>query len=529
MKNKKLPFLLSCTLFLFNSSLALIPNTINFTLDTIQNYKNWGWEALVIQNEYITVAIVPEMGGNILQYDFGTDTLLLLEPETYGESYSPVSGNSPFDGAWGFGGFQTWPTPEAWPPPPNLTYCNYSYTVEASNSDSITIFLKSEKEIITFPGLQFERRISVYNRSTRVKIENKVINHNPKPVKYGMMNVSYMAGFRDSLNNYDDFCLNFPVNPASKFKDGVYFDPKSKGFLGQTDPGIYTIEYHPTQGKIYADVNDGWASFTDKKDNQSYIRVFDLFEGETYPDNGARYEVYLSVVPHFLAMEVMSPLKDLSANGGSYTFVDNLYSTKLNNTIFKATHAGASIQRLSYDSITSKITGTFGVFHKGEVRLSYYDKNHHFLSSERSIPAYPDSTMYLNETVYLPAGTNYIQLDAFDAENRFTGILDQIDFSATERVRISQFKADDSVFLIRNNVIKNGAELNYQVNKLTNEKVKIELFNSCGKKVCTIYQGTIKYPVFNNYFRLKNLNEGIYVVVLTCRSKQIREKMVVYK
>jgi len=528
MKNIKSTFRIIVWSILFiNSILTLKANPIDLTLDTIKNYKNWGWEALVIQNEYITVAIVPEMGGNILQYDFGVDTLLLLEPKTFGKNYSISSGDSPFNSSWGFGGFQTWPTTEAWPPPPNLTYRKYSYTVETFNSDSITIFLKSEKEIVIFPGIQFERKISVFNHSTRVKIENKMINLNPKPVHYGIMNVSYVAGFRDSLNNYEDFTLNFPLNPASNYKDGVYFDPKSKGFLGQTEPGIYTIEFNPTQGKIYADVKDGWASFTDKKDNQSYLRVFDVFDGETYPDNGARYEVYLSVVPHFLAMEVMSPMKDLSANGGSYTFAENLFSTKLNNTIFKATHAGASMQRLSYDSLTNKLTGTFGVFYRGEVRLSYYDQSHHLLSTERSMLMYPDSTIFINETVHLPSETNYIELDAYQPDNRFIDILDQIDFSAKDRVNISQFSKDSKVFTIQNNVIKSGEPLNYQINNLVNEKVKIDLFNAYGKKVCDIYQGTIKETVFDNRFQLKNLNQGIYFVVLTYRGKQFCEKMVV--
>jgi hypothetical protein len=516
-------------LLFINSILTLKANPIDFTLDTIQNYKNWGWEALVIQNEYITVAIVPEMGGNILQYDFGKDTLLLLEPNTFGKSFAMGTGKSPFDGTWGFGGFQTWPTPEAWPPPPNLTYRTYSYTVETSNSDSITIFLKSEKEISIFPGLQFERKISVYNHSTRVKIENKVINQNPKPAQCGIMNVSYFAGIRDSLNNYADFRLNFPLNPASNYKDGIYFDPKSKGFLGQTDPGIYTIEYNPTQGKIYADVKDGWASFTDKKDDQCYLRVFDVFEGETYPDNGARFEVYLSVVPHFMALEVMSPIKDLTANGGNFTFADNLFSTKLNNTIFKATHAGASSQRLSYDSLTNKLTGILGVFYKCEIRLSYYDKSHHFLSTERCMLAYPDSTIFINETVHLPSETNFIELGAYQIDNHFIDILDQIDFSAKDRVKISRSYDATKILSLRNNVIKNGTELYYQVNNLVNEKIKIDLYNVNGKNVCPVYRGSINEPVFNNHLPIKDMNQGLYFIILTYQDRLICEKIVVCK
>jgi len=179
-------------------------------LDTIQNYRTWGWDALVIKNEYITVAIVPEMGGNILQYDFGTDTFMLLNSKTFGQKYNVGSLNSPFDGSWGFGGFETWPSPEAWPPPANLTYRKFTYNLEACNSDSIVLFLKSTKETETFPGIQFERKISVYNHSTRVKIENTIINLNSNVVRFGIMNVSYVKVNHENLNDYDNFLVNFP-------------------------------------------------------------------------------------------------------------------------------------------------------------------------------------------------------------------------------------------------------------------------------------------------------------------------------
>ncbi len=124
-----------CTL-LFISTLRANAGTL--TLDTIQNYKNW--KALVIKNEYITVATVPEMGGNILQYDFGIDTFLLLEPKTFGKSFSDGLGISPFENSWGFGGFETWPMPEGWPPP--QTYRVFSFITETGNADSIVIIKK---------------------------------------------------------------------------------------------------------------------------------------------------------------------------------------------------------------------------------------------------------------------------------------------------------------------------------------------------------------------------------------------------
>jgi hypothetical protein len=520
---------LICIIFIFSVFCSLNAGSGELTLDTIQNYKDWGWVALVIQNEYITVAIVPEMGGNILQYDFEIDTFLLLEPETFGESYASGSGISPFDeGSWGFGGLETWPTPEAWPPPPNLTYRNYSYLVESCNADSIVIFLKSEKEIETFPGLQFERKISVYNHSTRVKIENKVINLNPASVEYGIMNVSYAQGEHKGHDDFGNFCLNFPLNSESIFTGGVYFRNISEGFLGQINPEIYSIEYRPSQGKIFADVKEGWSSFVDKLDSQAYVKTFDVFEGEDYPDNGARYEVYVSADPHFLAMEVISPIKLLPANGGSYSFVDNLFSTKLNKTIVKATHAGASIQRLSFDSITSSIDGTFGVFYKGEAHFAYYDIDHKLLSVENNFLVDPDTNISIHEIINLPPKTNFIALEVYNSCNKSIDVLDEIDFSAKEISGISQPEGEESkAFLVKNKILKNNELLNIQVINLINEYITIDLFDATGKKVSTIYRGEIKESVFNDYYQLKNMNQGLYIVTLSYKSKIFCEKIVI--
>jgi hypothetical protein len=500
------------------------------TLDTIANYKNWGWEALVIHNEYITVAIVPEMGGNILQYDFGVDTFLLLEPNTFGRTFDVASGKSPFDGAWGFGGYETWPTPEGWPPPPNMTYRKYSYVIETCNSDSIIILLKSEKETERFPGMKLERKISAFSHSTKVKVENTIINMNTNPVNYGMMNVNYVRVNHNNLSDYTNFSVSFPINQASKFGNkGVYFDfnQNSPSYLGQINPGIFSVEYSQIRGKVFADVKDGWGSYVDKKDSQAYIRVFDVFEGETYPDDGARLEVYVSPNPNFMAIEVMSPMKKLAANGGQYTFEDNLFSTKLNNTILKATHAGASTERLAFDSLTNKITGAFGVFYKGEVRLSYYDINNILLSSEKSLMVYPDTSIFINEIVHLPPKTNYITLEAYSADNKFIDILDQIDFSPKIVSGLQYINAEKKIFIIKNNMLKNSDIINYQVNNASNAYIEINIFDLTGNVIENVFNGVMPRGESNNQYQLKSLVPGIYFVIFSSNGNQLCDKIIV--
>jgi hypothetical protein len=524
--NKSVRFAIIIYLFI-NCLMNIKSEETDLTLDTISNYKQWGWEALVINNKYITVAIVPSMGGNILQYDFGIDTFLLLNPSTFSQLYE-TSAFGPFDnGSWGFGGFEIWPTPESWPPPPYLTYRKYSYIVETATKDSITILLKSEKETTTFSGLKFERRVSCYNNSTRVKIENTIINFNTKTVNYGMMNVTEVLVNHGNLNDYDNFSAYFPVNQSSKFSEGVYYKTKSTAFLGQLNPGIYTVDYKPRQGKVFADVNNGWTCFVDKKDNQAYARIFDVFEGESYPDNGARFEIYIEDIPNFMAIEALCPLKQLAANGGQYTFVDNLYSTRLNGPIFRTTHAGAVMERLKYDSINNLITGKFGVFNKGTIHLSYYDIEHNLLGIGDSFLVDPDITFVLNLTVSLPNKTNFIKLSAYDINNEFVDILDYKDFSEKELVNAINIARGDKTFMLINNIIKQNRFLNYQINNSKAGNISIDVYDFTGKKMVQLYQGYLRPGIYNWQYQISCLNTGAYFVIFSSDKERDCEKIIV--
>jgi hypothetical protein len=95
-----------------------------------QNYKQWGWDtSFVLTNNIITTAVVPKVGGRILQYDLGTHPVLWANPAEAGKSYWGIAG------AYGnFGGYKMWPAPQGnwdamwgnWPPPNNLDQGPYS-------------------------------------------------------------------------------------------------------------------------------------------------------------------------------------------------------------------------------------------------------------------------------------------------------------------------------------------------------------------------------------------------------------------
>jgi len=229
-----------------------------------------------------------------------------------------------------------------------------------------------------------------------------------------------------------------------------------------------------------------------------------------------------------MAIEVMSPLKKLAANGGKYTFKENLFSTKLNNTILRATHAGASTERLSFDSLTHKVTGAFGLFYKGNARLLYYDKSHNLLSSEKSFAVYPDTSIIINETINLPENTNYIALEAYTADNKYIDILDEIDFSPQKVSGLKQMNAGKKIFTVKNNILKNNDILKFTINNTSNaSSVVINIYGVDGKLVENVFHGSQQKGEYNSQHQLKNVKPGFYSIVFSSNGIMICDKIIV--
>ena len=66
--------------------------TSNVAIQTVSNYKEWGWDTtIVMQNGLITMATVPAIGGRVMQYDLGSLPSMMVNSSLFGKTYTPVS------------------------------------------------------------------------------------------------------------------------------------------------------------------------------------------------------------------------------------------------------------------------------------------------------------------------------------------------------------------------------------------------------------------------------------------------------
>lgn len=425
--SKKLSVILSLILFISLQTKAA-PDSVS--VDTIDNYQGWGWDTiLVVKNNFITLGVVPCIGGRVLQYDLETDTFMIINDDLLGDIFDPsVNIYGPWNGNWGYGGYKTWPAPQddwpgTWPPPPILAWGNYAYEVFQTSKDSVVIRMKGETEVYQAPDLRFNRYITVYANSTRVKVTTVLFNDGTDPQEKAIWDITQTITQHENKEDYTNFSVYFPLES----EDDVWYtwgDVPARDFAL---PGIYKVQYSGAEGKIFAVASDGWVCFTDERDSQTYAKIFDIIDGAEYSDGGAMVHIYTNGSNEYFEVEALGPLETIGANGDSIVFVEDWYVTGTGGPFYYAGHEGIIKEHLQYDAESENLSGEFSSFVEGEYRIIYLDEEESQLGSGSVFVTVPTAATHIDEAVTLPESTRYIEILAYDHSDDLIGVLDRVD------------------------------------------------------------------------------------------------------
>jgi hypothetical protein len=401
------------------------------TVEKKLGYNGWtsGWDTVhVAKNNIVTIAIVPKLGGRVMQYDLGTNKSLFV----YNSNQVPSSGNDVV------GGFRMLPSPQSdfdWPSPPNLDFNPYTCTERIANADSTVIYLESQVENSTdskyakHKGLQFKRLITLYKASTRVKIEMTMLNKGSQSMTHGIWDITQTACASGS-----SCWVYFQRNPSSTLGGGkgyVHY-ASAPGGASQWNPNaaegnIMGVQFLKTVGKIGADCKAGWICFNDRATGYAYVKTFTYQEGKTYPDTGASVQVYTYADYNMLEVEVLGPLVTLSA-GDSTKLVENWFAARSPGPVLAVNASGLVTKKLTAQQTADTVTlaGTFGVFYPGKVKTQFCDVSGAVVSIADSAAVLPSDSLRVNKKIGVPAGATSIRLAAFDTKGSPTGTLDSV-------------------------------------------------------------------------------------------------------
>jgi hypothetical protein len=417
-------------------------------LTAVDDHLGWGWKAQVLRNDLVTVAVVPAIGGRMMQYDLSDHPFLWVNPAEIGRTYEPEP-----DAGWAnFGGYKSWVAPQGswvkgggvWPPAPTLDRGEYASTREDGEGGAITLVSTGPVETLDrwqAKGLSLTRRFTLRPRSTQVRVEQRILNQGMHPQVVSNWDVTQVPGVHAEANDPDNFWVYFPVNPRSMFGQRGYFAFPSDGRSGSDSQwknwiadGIAGVQYLRRNGKIGADVIGGWVAYTDERDGYTFVKRFDISavpSPASWPDGGSTVQVYTNGREPYIEVEVLGPLVDLQPQQQTIFTVD-WYATRLDGPILKATEAGACKQRLSVSRSgpRARVNGLFGVFHLGTIELQGLP------ATEGKTPAKPVALgsyyvsplepLTLDVEVTLPPTVGILALVLRDADGKSLGEIDRV-------------------------------------------------------------------------------------------------------
>ncbi len=505
--------------------------TSDITIATISNYNQWGWDAVVMKNGIITLATIPAIGGRVMQYDLGNHPSVYVNPSELGNTYTPFpNGNWP-----DFGGFKNWPSPQGswsnggWPPPPNLDYGTYTIQDTIQTADSVAFSISSPVEQWYTPGIRFNRTATIYPGTSRVKMEQTIINTGNSSVSWGVWGITQSIAKHTGKTDFQNFWAYFPINPNSVFGEtGASPQGGSQSWMGEVAPGVYGVQYNPENNKIFADPDKGWIAYAVLSDTIVFIKTFQVFEGMTYPDGGARVSVYVNnSTEAYMEIETKAPVVHLTANGGSYTFTENWWTAKVLAPVLDANNVGAIAARLSYNSDSKILSARYGIFHEGFAKVVCFDSQSQILLNGQSHPASPIREFQLGETITIPSGASVVKVQVYNSQGKLVGTLDSANVSdLVTAVNVKKNNVPLKCHLSPNypNPFNGGTVITFFCPTSTQGTLKV--FDILGREIAVLESGVLSPGEHKCTWNPGSTSSGVYIVKLAAGGVQQIQKMI---
>lgn len=491
------------------------------------NHNSWGWQAVVMNNDLITVASVPVIGARIMQYDLGAHSSIFVNAAEIGKTYKPDQ-NKWFN----YGGYKVWPAPQSvwsWPPPAILDAGPWSAEIVDNSADSVALFVKSQKETWSkTPNLSMERRTVIYKNSSRVKVEQSIINQGAKEAKWSVWDVTQAIVNHPGEKDYVNFWVYFPIKTEGSVfgPTGVKTSAASSAWKGEVAPGVYGVQFKPEGKKIFADSPEGWIAYVDEREGYAYVKVFEVYEGQDYPDDGARNEVWINNNPFYLEVEVVSPIWPIAANGGKITFVEDWYAAKVNGPILAVNHLGAVESHLQFDPSNGELYGAYGVFYVGVAKLIFLDAAGAEVGGGGDFKVTPLEKFVIEQKIDVPKSAATAEIRLFDADGKLLGVLDTV--SADQITGVKSEPVPASFTLLRSYPNPFNPTTTLEFNLPNAQSVKLTIFSADGRAVTTLADGVMHAGSHRLLWEASQHPAGIYLARLeTAQGLQVLKMLLI--
>lgn len=400
----------------------------NQTVSVEKNYKNWNWdEVYVAKNKYISLAVVPDAAGRILEYNLGEVPSLWLNPELLGKSF-PATDEVKMKDWRNFGGYRLVPLPfencsvdrdgnrgKRWPPPAIIGDAPYEVSQGKNKAGYQTINVQSGVQQLPVPQffgdkgfvypdrieeeLQYSRELYIESNSSLVYIDHTLKNIGKSSVRRGLkISSQHVSETEKGLHDGENYRAYIPFDKSLKLPNGKQFEittnPDQRwrylnrnrfeldknnpehvekyynhgtNWNGEVAPGIYEVAYDYNQmAGFHVIASESWLCYVNKKTNTAFAKIMEPYNPELDYDHGLNNAIFCSGLSEgYLETEVQTPLYELAPNE-SFNYREIHGAAQIENApVLNVNLAGITTKKMDYNAELESVVGTYGVFKEG--------------------------------------------------------------------------------------------------------------------------------------------------------------------
>ena len=408
-----------------------------------------GWKAEELFNDWVRLTLVPQLGGRLMQVEFGGHHYLFVNPRYKGKYFPPAI--SAKQRQWvNYGGDKLWPLPEGhgdgyWPGPVSDVLDDGENQLSVvSPKNPCTVRLEGPADPAT--GLQYSREITIGDDSPQLRFHAVMKNATSHDIRWAMQSVTqYDTADSQSPDNYShDFWAFAPINLRSAYTDGYHVrsgladDPSYAVHYG-----IFTLHWLYLENEVWLDSDAGWLAVVDDSTRYGMIERFQYLAGEEYPGqasvifykNGAALELddkglpalrsnNPEEAPYYMEAEINTPMRHLDP-GASYA-LDTWWFPVRTSKDLRAVTAGGVVDHPLVASLRAdrlQLLGSFGVFFAGKLYGHVSDLHGAEINVVELQSVDPLNAVELNQTISVSPEATRVSIHLHDEQGLDHGSL----------------------------------------------------------------------------------------------------------
>lgn len=429
---------------------------------TVQAVTWNGWKTVQMTNPWVTLSIVPQLGGRLMQVTFDGYDYLWVNEQLKGQYYPPEV--SAQQRRWfNYGGDKIWPMPEGsqdeqhWAGAAGqvLDCGEFSYEILSQGARcSVRLTGPPDPQI----GQQYIRDITIGTDSPEILFHAVMKNTSGYPQEWSEQSVSQynLTDPKDPATFNSDYWAFTPAHPHSAYLNSYHVRTgQANNLTYSVRDGMFALHYVGLGGEVWVDSPGEYVAMVDGQRKYAMVERFRYDKNAEYPGKGT--VIFFTSGPppaprpgpgaapkpeagtqqgsrpptFYMEAELNSPMIRL-APGETYAMDTQWYPTRMGSNFRAATYAGVVGQPLTATRTTDGLIlgGEFGVFHAGKLEARFYGRGGMRIGAAPVVDVTPTKLVTLQQTVQAPPETSRVALHLVDTKGLDRGSLGEVMTSA---------------------------------------------------------------------------------------------------